>query len=96
MAIDPEAINNFLNRPLAERPTFKGADPDELLRMIYNTTGAYYKEVTKSRPHQLEGVAFALYMQRALLFYWMRLARARSRSTGLRNLNALISLARKA
>jgi len=77
MAIDPEAINNFLNRPLAERPTFKGADPDELLRMIYNTTGAYYKEVTKSRPHQLEGVAFALYMQRALLFYWMRLGKSK-------------------
>ena len=77
MAISPEALDRFLNRVLADRPKFKGADPDELLQRIYGCTGAYYQERTQSRPHQLEGVTFALYMRQALLLYHMRLGKSK-------------------
>jgi SNF2 family DNA or RNA helicase len=75
--IAKEVIEKFLTKVQPELPRFKGADPDELLGMIYGSTGAYYQEITKSRPHQLEGTAFALYMRRALLFYWMRLGKSK-------------------
>ena len=77
MAIDPEAIQRFLEHPAPDLPRFKGEDPLELQRLIYNCTGAFFEPKTAPRPHQLEGVAAALYMRRALLFYWMRLGKTK-------------------
>ena len=46
-------------------------------RLIYDSTGSQYDEKTVSRPHQLEGTAFALYKRRSLLLYWMRLGKSK-------------------
>lgn len=72
MAIAKEAIDKFLYRVPPELPRFKGERPDKLLELIYDCTSAQYQEITTSKPHQLEGVAYALYMRRCLLYYWMR------------------------
>lgn len=76
MAISKDAIDRFLGKIYAEPPVFKGRDPDELRELIYNCTGTeYVEEKVKLRPHQLEGLAFALYARQAFLFYWMRLGK---------------------
>jgi len=77
LPIAPEAIQAFLEKPPPSLPQFKGADPEALLRIIYDCTGAQYQEKIPSRPHQLEGTAFALYKRRSLLFYWMRLGKTK-------------------
>ena len=77
MAVSKEAIDRFLGRVHAEPPDCKGMDPDALREMIYNCTGVEFKEKTPSRPHQLEGLAFALYLRQAFLFYWMRLGKTK-------------------
>ncbi len=77
MPISKEAIDKFLGTIYADPPVCKGAHPDELRAMIYNCTGVEFEEKTPSRPHQLEGLAFALYMRQAFLFYWMRLGKTK-------------------
>lgn len=77
MAIAPEAITAFLEKPPLDLPLFKGEDPDRLRRLIYDCTGLPVEEKTPSRPHQLEGLAFSLYKRRAMLFYWMRLGKTK-------------------
>lgn len=77
MAIDPKAVEAFLKRRPREVPPFKGVPQEQLLYAIYTATGTHYEEKTVSRPHQLEGLAFALCMRRALLFYWMRLGKTK-------------------
>lgn len=77
MAISKDAIDAFLGRIHAEPPACKGMEPEALLALIYNCTGTDYAEITKSRPHQLEGATFALYMRRSFLFYWMRLGKTK-------------------
>lgn len=76
MPIDPDAIDRFLHKNIPYLPPFKGQDPDWLKATIYDVTGAPYKPVTQPRPHQLEGLAFALYQGRCLLYYGMRLGKS--------------------
>ena len=76
MPISKDAIDKFLGKIHAEPPACKNMHPDTLREMIYNCTGTEFKEEkTSLRPHQLEGVAFALYTRQAFLFYWMRLGK---------------------
>jgi len=77
MPISKDAIDKFLGKIYADPPECKGMDPDDLRAMIYNCTGVEFEEKTPSRPHQLEGLAFALYMRQAFLFYWMRLGKTK-------------------
>src|SRR5271169_674517 len=77
MTIDPQAVEAFLARPQPTLPQFKGADKTTLERLIYDSTGLPFEEVTVSRHHQLEGTAFALYQRRALLYFWMRLGKSK-------------------
>jgi len=56
-------------------PEFKGADPDWLKATIFDVSGKPYKPKTPPRPHQLEGIAFALYQRKCLLYYGMRLGK---------------------
>lgn len=77
MPVAPEAVDKFLGTVHAEPLKTKGLPPDELRQIIYDCTGQEFEEVTPSRPHQLEGTAFALYQQRALLFFWMRLGKTK-------------------
>ena len=77
MATSPEAIATFLHAIHAPPLLAKGREPAQLLEDIYNCTGVEYAELTSSRTHQLEGVAFALYQRSALLFYWMRLGKSK-------------------
>lgn len=76
MAISQTAIDKFLEAPIPYLPQFKGADPDWLRSTIYDVTGRPYKPKTEPRPHQLEGIAFALYQRQALLYYGMRLGKS--------------------
>ena len=75
MAISKDAIDQFLGKIYAEPPACKGMPTDALHELIYNCTGTEFIEKTPLRLHQLEGLAFALYMRRAFLFYWMRLGK---------------------
>jgi len=69
--INPAAIEEFLNKPLPWQPQWKGATPDRLERLIYDSTGYPHTPSPKLtlRQHQLEGLAFSLYHRRALLYY---------------------------
>lgn len=75
MPISSVAIDKFLHKPIPWSPKFKGADEDWLKATIFDVTGKPYKPKTQPRPHQLEGLAFALYQRRCLLFYSMRLGK---------------------
>jgi SNF2 family DNA or RNA helicase len=79
MPISAQAIERFLERPPRMLPQFKGAPPEKLLRLIYDSTGRQY-EAPKIKPYsyQLEGLAFALHQRRSLLYYSMRLGKSRS------------------
>lgn len=77
MPIDPESLQKFLDRAPLMQPLFKGETPAKLERLIYDSTGLPFAEITKSRPHQLEGIAFALWKRRALLLYHMRLGKTK-------------------
>lgn len=78
MPIDPEAIERFLAREIEPLPAFKGADPDWLRGQILQGTGAAYEHVGFApRPPQLEGLAAALHLRRALLFYGMRMGKTK-------------------
>lgn len=69
MAIPKEVLDEYLNKPMPYLPRFKRADRAQLERIIYNCTGALLRTKTAPRTHQLEGLAFALYLRRALLYY---------------------------
>ena len=77
MPISRDAIDKFLGRIHADPPECKGMSPNDLRALIYNCTGVEFEEKTVSRPHQLEGTAFALYLRQAFLFYWMRLGKTK-------------------
>lgn len=77
MKFPPEAIERFLNKPPRWLPQFKHADPETLTNLIWDVTGQRCKFLTPPRPHQLEGLAFAIYQQRCLLFYGMRLGKTK-------------------
>lgn len=74
MAIDPEAINSYLAWQPPEIPKFKKADPLWVARVVQAATegATYQSHGPTARPHQLEGLAFALWMRKSLLYYWMR------------------------
>lgn len=76
MPISQFAIDAFLRKPVPYIPNFKLADPEWLMATIFDLTGKPYKPRTQPRPHQLEGLAFALYQSRALLYYSMRLGKS--------------------
>lgn len=77
MPIDPAVVAQFLGREWPNPPNTKGMEPGDLRQMIFDVTGVEYTERTKSRQHQLEGTAFALHQQRALMFFWMRLGKSK-------------------
>lgn len=73
MPVSPEAISQFLAWKPAQAPSFKGADPTEIRQTLEDLIGAPFASVgPPARPHQLEGLAFALWQKRALLYYSMR------------------------
>lgn len=76
MAIKQEILDKFMDKIYMEPPNCKGVAPDDLKAMIRKCTGLEYEEHTPLRPHQLEGLAFALYMQKSMLFFWMRLGKS--------------------
>jgi SNF2 family DNA or RNA helicase len=55
----------------------KGLEEETLMGLIHDMTGRYPSFQTPPRPHQLEGLAFALLLERALLFYGMRLGKTK-------------------
>jgi SNF2 family DNA or RNA helicase len=70
VATSPEAIKRFLlYKPDLPPIEFRGAKPKDLLSVIHED-----ELLTKTTPrkHQLEGLAFAIWAKRALLFYEMR------------------------
>lgn len=77
MAIDPEALRQFLNKPLPTPPDVKGTAPQDLTRKIWRMTGYTPQFKTDPRPHQLEGLTFALDLRRCLLTYDMRLGKTK-------------------
>jgi hypothetical protein len=78
VTIDPNAIARFLDKPLRRLPVFKGAEPDDLHRYIRDATGMGLRATkTPMRPHQLEGLAFALCLRQAFLFFGMRLGKTK-------------------
>lgn len=77
MVIARAAIDAFLDKPVMYLPAFKGADPQSLERSIYDSTGQWLFPKTEQRDYQLEGVAFALWLRRALLFYDMRMGKTK-------------------
>jgi SNF2-related domain/Helicase conserved C-terminal domain len=69
MPSSPEAIQRFLMyQPPLPPVEFRGTEPEILHEFI----GDQLLTKTKPRKHQLEGLAFALWAKRALLFYEMR------------------------
>ena len=78
MAISPEAVARFLAWKPAPCPQFKGADPRWLYDTIHAFTGVpYHSPGPPIRTHQLEGLTFALWLRRSLLYYGMRLGKSR-------------------
>jgi len=78
MSIEPEAIERFLAWTPPEHPEFKGKSANELCDIIYRLTGAPYVHFgPEPRQHQLEGLAFALWQRRALLYFWMQLGKTK-------------------
>lgn len=77
MVVPIEAINRYLARRPLNIGQFKGANVRQLHAVIYNRIGVPFQP-PKTQPrgkYQLEGTAFALAIQRALLFYDMRLGK---------------------
>ena len=73
MPTSPEAIERFLEyAPPSPPMQFRGGHRDRLLDEIWRTGG--HELLTRTEPyrHQLEGLAFALWAERALLYYEMR------------------------
>ena len=77
MPTSPTAIERYLAHVPKPIPRFKGETPDKLYRLIHDTTGVDYRPKTPPRLHQLEGVAFALYLHRIMLLYRMRLGKTK-------------------
>lgn len=76
--IPPIAIERFLARVPPAVPAFKGVSARVLHAAIHSQYKTPFRPA-KTSPrgaHQLEGVAFALYRQRALLLYDMRLGKS--------------------
>lgn len=72
------ALDQFLARHPKPVPQFKGVNSRVLGAALYNQYRIPFTPA-KTQPrgrHQLEGIAFALYKQRALLFYDMRLGKS--------------------
>ena len=78
MPIAQEALDQFLDQAMPLLPQFKGAAPDQLKRLIYDATGLPLGDLkTQPRKHQLEGLAFALYLRQALLFFDVRMGKSK-------------------
>jgi hypothetical protein len=77
MVTSPEAIRRYLDRRFHVPPSLKGADRQTLFDIIKDATGRYPVFSTQPRSHQLEGLTFALWRERALLFYGMRLGKTK-------------------
>ncbi len=79
MAIPQEAIDRFLDRETAYVPPFKGAKESWLLKKIEQCTGVQYEWLgMPPRPAQLEGLAMALWLRRALLFFGPRVGKTKA------------------
>jgi hypothetical protein len=73
MPTSPEAISRFLlEKPEPPPFAFRGADPARLDDVIWGVGEHELLAKTMPRRHQLEGLAFALWARRALLFFEMR------------------------
>lgn len=75
--IPAAAIERYLAQVPRSIPRFKGVNPRTLMAAVYDQTGLSFQPA-KTPPrgkHQVEGVAFALYLRTALLFYSMRLGK---------------------
>lgn len=73
MPVSKHAIERYLDKKPVPIPPFKGMATDRLLRSIYDSTGQFFETKTEILPHQLEGIAFALYQRRSMLFYEPRM-----------------------
>ena len=77
MAIDPQALADFLERQPPPIYDVKGAPPEALRASIARLTGASYTPKLEPRPPQLEGLALACYVEQCLLFYGMRMGKTK-------------------
>jgi len=68
MPVSQTAIDRYLAKPATPVPDFKYMPEDELLRWIYNSTGAPLHLATAPRgAYQLEGLAYAIYKRNGAL-----------------------------
>jgi SNF2 family DNA or RNA helicase len=78
MPTSKQALESFLTKQIRPAPPFKGASPSVLWAEIYRNLGGMYPDLrTEPRRYQLEGLAFALFKKRALLFYDTRLGKSK-------------------
>jgi hypothetical protein len=75
MVTSPDALQKFRERHLPLLPDFKDMPPAKLHQLIKDTTGLELSPKSKLRPHQLNGLAFALYVKRGLLLFDMQLGK---------------------
>lgn len=77
MVTSPDAIAGYLARRPYVLPSTKGMTRAELEWSIKTRTGKLPVFKTEPRPHQLEGLTFALHLEKALLFFGMRLGKTK-------------------
>jgi SNF2-related domain len=77
MVTSPEAIERFLKHKFTLEPSLKGRSEKELINRIRKATGTAPVFLTEPRPHQLEGLTYALEQKRALLYFGMRLGKTK-------------------
>lgn len=77
MVTDPAALERYLARRPYVLPSFKGQPSKSIEQAIKTRTGKAPVFLTEPRAHQLEGLAFALHLERCLLYYGMRLGKTK-------------------
>ena len=79
MVIAREAIERFLEYTPPPIPTFKGSSLERLTDYIAKWNGGkpYFAIGPEPRKYQFEGIAFALWIKRGLLYYDMRMGKSK-------------------
>lgn len=78
MVVPVEVIERYLQKPPQRVGAFKGVNVRQLYAIMYNTLRIPFQppKTPYRGKHQLEGVAFSLALQRAILFYDPRLGKS--------------------
>lgn len=94
MVVSPQAIEDYLDRPVPPAIPFKGMSREDLLDLINASANCepYVENGTKLRPYQLEALAFALYYGNGLLFLDMQLGKACANETKVATPNGWVRI----